>query len=84
MGPTPFILKTAIISSSLVPCHVAYPKLTIYSSTPQGMPGTTVAGAELIARVPASAARATNASDHCRFWRLRHVHKHERTSDSRS
>jgi len=38
MDPTTFILKAAIISSTLVPCHTPHAEPTVYSLTPQGVP----------------------------------------------
>jgi hypothetical protein len=40
VDPMSFILKTALVSSTLVPCHAPRERLTVYASAPLGMPVT--------------------------------------------
>jgi hypothetical protein len=40
MDSMSFILKTALISSTLVPCHAPHNGLTVYASAPLGVPIT--------------------------------------------
>jgi hypothetical protein len=40
VDPIPFVLSTALISSTLVPCSAPHARLAVYAPAPQGAPAT--------------------------------------------